>query len=125
MALPQNLETLKYLKILKVKNIKTADDWKKFDCLPALRNLLSWKQLSKLDEVVPKHFVSPLGRKLSIDYLGQYPSVELRMQELFGQKLHPMIKKKATSFDAVITGRKATSKNDGPTKLLENKLSRN
>ena len=77
-----------------IKNIKTADDWKKFDCLPALRNLLSWKQLSKLDEVVPKHFVSPLGRKLSIDYLGQYPSVELRMQELFGQKLHPMIKKK-------------------------------
>ena len=77
-----------------IKNIKTADDWKKFDCLPALRNLLSWKQLSKLDEVVPKHFVSPLGRKLSIDYLGQHPSVELRIQELFGQKLHPMIKKK-------------------------------
>ncbi len=77
-----------------IKNIKTADDWKKFDCLPALRSLLSWKQLSKLDEIVPKHFVSPLGRKLSIDYLGQHPSVELRMQELFGQKLHPMIKKK-------------------------------
>ena len=77
-----------------IKNIKTADDWKKFDCLPALRNLLSWKQLSKLDEVVPKHFVSPLGRKLSINYLGRHPSVELLMQELFGQKLHPTIKKK-------------------------------
>ena len=77
-----------------IKNIKTADDWRKFDCLPALRNLLSWKQHRKLDEVVPKYFVSPLGRKLSIDYLGQHPSVELRMQELFGQKSHPMIKKK-------------------------------
>ena len=77
-----------------IKNIKTANDWRKFDCLPALRNLLSWKQQSKLDEVVPKYFVSPLGRKLSIDYLGQHPSVELRMQELFGQKSHPMIKKK-------------------------------
>ena len=77
-----------------VKNIKTADDWRKFDCLPALRNLLSWKQHRKLDKVVPKYFVSPLGRKLSIDYLGQHPSVELRMQELFGQKSHPMIKKK-------------------------------
>ena len=77
-----------------IKNIKTADDWRKFDCLPALRNLLSWKQHSKLDEVVPKYFVSPLGRKLSIDYIGQHPSVELRMQELFGQKSHPMIKKK-------------------------------
>ena len=77
-----------------IKNIKTANDWRKFDCLPALRNLLSWKQQSKLDEVVPKYFVSPLGRKVSIDYLGQHPSVELRMQELFGQKSHPMIKKK-------------------------------
>ena len=77
-----------------IKNIKTANDWRKFDCLPALRNLLSWKQQSKLDEVVPKYFVSPLGRKLSIDYLGQHPSVELRMQALFGQKSHPMIKKK-------------------------------
>ena len=77
-----------------LKNIKTADDWKKFDCLPALRNLLNWQQLSKLDEVVPKYFVSPLGRKLYINYLGQYPSIELPMQELFGQKLHPMIKKK-------------------------------
>ena len=77
-----------------VKNIKTADDWRKFDCLPALRNLLSWEQHRKLDKVVPKYFVTPLGRKLSIDYLGQHPSVELRMQELFGQKSHPMIKKK-------------------------------
>ena len=77
-----------------LKNIKTADDWKKFDCLPALRNLLNWQQLRKLDELVPKYFVSPLGRKLYINYLGQYPSIELPMQELFGQKLHPMIKKK-------------------------------
>ena len=77
-----------------VKNIKTADDWRKFDCLPALRNLLSWEQHRKLDKVVPKYFVSPLGRKLSIDYLGEHPSVELPMQELFGQKSHPMIKKK-------------------------------
>ena len=86
-------ETAKEWLVPFIKNIKTADDWKKFDCLPALRNILTWQQLSKLDEVVPKHFVSPLGRKLSIDYLGQHPSVELPIQELFGQKSHPMIKK--------------------------------
>ena len=77
-----------------IKNIKTADDWKKFDCLPALRNLLSWQQLTKLDEVVPKYFVSPLGRKLPIDYTGENPSIELRLQELFGQKSHPLVKNK-------------------------------
>lgn len=77
-----------------VNNIKTANDWKKFDCLPALRNLLSWEQLSKLDDVVPQYFVSPVGRKLLIDYIGEYPSVELRLQELFGLKSHPMVKNK-------------------------------
>lgn len=77
-----------------VKNIKTADDWKKFDCLPALQNLLSWQQLTRLDEVVPKYFVSPLGRKLPIDYTGEHPSIELRLQELFGQKSHPLVKNK-------------------------------
>ncbi len=77
-----------------IKNIKTADDWKKFDCLPALQNLLSWQQLTKLDEVVPKYFVSPLGRKLPIDYTGEHPSIELRLQELFGQKSHPLVKNK-------------------------------
>ena len=77
-----------------IKNIKTADDWKKFDCLPALQNLLSWQQLTKLDEVVPKYFVSPLGRKIPIDYTGEHPSIELRLQELFGQKSHPLVKNK-------------------------------
>ena len=77
-----------------IKNIKTADDWKKFDCLPALQNLLSLQQLTKLDEVVPKYFVSPLGRKLPIDYTGEHPSIELRLQELFGQKSHPLVKNK-------------------------------
>ena len=77
-----------------IKNIKTANDWKKFDCLPALQNLLSWQQVTKLDEVVPKYFVSPLGRKLPIDYTGEHPSIELRLQELFGQKSHPLVKNK-------------------------------
>ena len=77
-----------------IKNIKTADEWKKFDCLPALQNLLSWQQVTKLDEVVPKYFVSPLGRKLPIDYTGGHPSIELRLQELFGQKSHPLVKNK-------------------------------
>ena len=77
-----------------IKNIKTADEWKKFDCLPALQNLLSWQQVTKLDEVVPKYFVSPLGRKLPIDYTGEHPSIELRLQELFGQKSHPLVKNK-------------------------------
>ena len=49
---------------------------------------------TKLDEVVPKYFVSPLGRKLPIDYTGEYPSIELRLQELFGQKSHPLVKNK-------------------------------
>ena len=77
-----------------IKNIKTADEWKKFDCLPALQNLLSWQPLTKLEDVVPKNFVSPIGRKLPIEFTGEHPSIELRLQELFGQKSHPLVKNK-------------------------------
>ena len=76
------------------KKHKDCRRLEKFDCLPALQNLLSWQQLTKLDEVVPKYFVSPLGRKLPIDYTGEHPSIELRLQELFGQKSHPLVKNK-------------------------------
>jgi 3-deoxy-D-manno-octulosonic-acid transferase len=42
LALPQNLETLKYLKILKVKNIKTAGNLKYY----GEKNIRSIKQKS-------------------------------------------------------------------------------
>ena len=74
-----------------VGGVKTAEDWKRFDLTPALRACLDWQQQQALDQVVPEHFVTPLGRRVPVDYSGEVPAVELRLQEVFGVTKHPQL----------------------------------
>jgi ATP-dependent helicase HrpB len=71
--------------------VKTADDWARFDLLPALRAMLDWGQMQSLDQAVPAHFTTPIGRQIPIDYSGVDPEISLRLQELFGQTSHPVV----------------------------------
>jgi ATP-dependent helicase HrpB len=71
--------------------VRTAQDWKGFDMLDALRARLSWDQLQALDRSAPAHFITPLGRKIPIDYSGEEPEITLRLQEMFGQTTHPVV----------------------------------
>ena len=71
--------------------VKTADHWKKFDLLDALRARLDWNQMQLVDRLAPAHFTTPLDRRIPIDYSGEHPEIELRLQELFGQTTHPMV----------------------------------
>ena len=74
-----------------LSGVKTMDDWKRFDLLPALRGMLNWTQMSTLDRTVPALFKTPMGRQTAIDYSGEHPEIALRLQELFGQTSHPMV----------------------------------
>ena len=69
----------------------TEQDWKSFDPLPALEAYIGWNGLQQLEKIAPAHFITPLGRKIAIDYTGDRPAIELRIQEMFGQTSHPMI----------------------------------
>ncbi len=71
--------------------VKTTGDWKGFDLLPALRAMLDWDQTQRLDRAAPPHFITPLGRKIPIDYDGEAPGITLRLQEMFGQTVHPVV----------------------------------
>lgn len=71
--------------------VKTADQWKRFDILDALRAMLDWPQMQLLDKTAPAHFTTPLNRQIPIDYSGEHPEITLRLQEMFGQKTHPMV----------------------------------
>ncbi|WP_335948518.1 ATP-dependent helicase HrpB [Salipiger bermudensis] len=87
-ALMQTLEDwlLPYL-----SGVKSAEDWKRFDLLPALRARLDWGQMQALDASVPGKFTTPLGREIPIDYSGDHPEIALRLQEMFGQRSHPTV----------------------------------
>ena len=70
---------------------RSAADWKAFDLLPALQAMLTWDQTQSLDRETPRHFETPLGRKIDIDYAGDDPEITLRLQEMFGTTRHPVV----------------------------------
>ncbi|WP_371807891.1 ATP-dependent helicase HrpB [Ruegeria sp. HKCCA0235A] len=74
-----------------LSGVKSAEDWKKFDLLPALRARLDWAQTQELDRHAPGSFETPLGRKVPIDYSAAVPEISVRLQEVFGVTQHPAI----------------------------------
>jgi ATP-dependent helicase HrpB len=71
--------------------LKTEADLRGLDLVPALQGLLGWDRLSELDRLVPASFDTPLGRKIAIDYDGEVPAIEVRLQEMFGVTVHPVV----------------------------------
>lgn len=58
----------------------------------AALNLLSWDERQQMDAAAPRQFTSPAGTTHAIDYTGDdAPSVEVRVQAVFGLERHPMI----------------------------------
>src|SRR5690606_12531440 len=58
----------------------------------ALLNLLDWDSRQLLDRIAPREFTSPAGTTHTIDYAAEAgPTVEVRVQALFGLDRHPMI----------------------------------
>jgi ATP-dependent helicase HrpB len=70
---------------------RTEADLRAFDTTPALKALLDWDQTRRLDTLVPAHFDTPLGRHIPIDYDGEAPAIEVRLQEMFGVTRHPVV----------------------------------
>lgn len=58
----------------------------------AALGLLDWNARQALDRAAPTHFTSPADTRHPIDYAGDdAPSVEVRVQGVFGLDTHPMI----------------------------------
>lgn len=71
--------------------VRSAQDWRAFDLVPALEGRLGWDGMKALDQTAPPAFVTPLGRKVPIDYSGQVPEIAVRLQEMFGVTDHPHV----------------------------------
>jgi ATP-dependent helicase HrpB len=70
---------------------RTEADLRSLDLHDALLSRLDWGQQAELDRLVPAHFTTPLGRKAPIDYDGDHPAIEIRLQEMFGVTTHPTV----------------------------------
>jgi ATP-dependent helicase HrpB len=86
--------------------LATLDDWlpaalagkRRLDAVApesltqALQNLLGWDGQKTLDRLAPARFETPAGSSHPIDYAAEAgPTVEVRVQALFGLAEHPMI----------------------------------
>lgn len=58
----------------------------------ALDALLPWNMRQRLEAEAPTHFEAPTGNRHALDYEGPgAPALHIRVQELFGLKVHPTI----------------------------------
>lgn len=58
----------------------------------ALDNLLGWDARTRIDQIAPASFKSAAGTTHDIDYTAEAgPTVELRVQALFGLDTHPLV----------------------------------
>ena len=58
----------------------------------AVLGQIDWDSRQRLDRLAPRAFTSPAGTTHEIDYVGDdAPSVEVRVQALFGLERHPMV----------------------------------
>ncbi|KPF76207.1 ATP-dependent helicase [Blastomonas sp. AAP25] len=58
----------------------------------ALQGLLGWDAAQTVDRIAPPEFTSPAGTRHAIDYSATAgPTVELRVQALYGLDVHPVV----------------------------------
>ncbi|UWQ50833.1 ATP-dependent helicase HrpB [Leisingera caerulea] len=90
-SIPGLMDALEDWLLPMLDGVKSAEDWKRFDLLPALKAALSWEQTQLLDREAPGSFITPLGRKIPISYDGEIPEISVRLQEMFGVTRHPAV----------------------------------
>ncbi|MDS9466514.1 ATP-dependent helicase HrpB [Paracoccus sp. MBLB3053] len=86
--------------------VRTAADLRGLDLSEALKAKIGWSGQQRLDQAAPAHFVTPLGRKVPIDYDHETPSIELKLQELFGLARHPVVGGRALRISMLSPGGK-------------------
>ncbi|MDO5631749.1 MAG: ATP-dependent helicase HrpB [Paracoccus sp. (in: a-proteobacteria)] len=70
---------------------RTRADLRALDLTEPLLARIGWDGQQRLKSEVPATFTTPLGRQVPIDYDHADPSIEVRLQELFGVTRHPVV----------------------------------
>jgi ATP-dependent helicase HrpB len=73
------------------QNIQSLAQLRKWSPLAALRARLDYAQQQCLEELCPQRWQAPSGLQHKINYLGEAPSVALKLQEVFGEPVSPKL----------------------------------
>ena len=100
------MDTLEDWLLPHLSGVRSAADWAAFDVLPALRASLNWSQQQTVDRIAPATFRTPLGREVPVDYATEPPTIEVRLQELFGETTHPTVAGRALRLSLLSPARR-------------------
>ena len=76
---------------LDVSRCRSAGDLARLPVAAGLRNLLTWEQRQRLDELAPAVWAPPGGRPRPISYRSGRPVLSIRLQEVLGVDDHPVV----------------------------------
>jgi ATP-dependent helicase HrpB len=85
---------------------RTLADLRGLDLTEALGARIGGEGRQRLDRAAPAHFITPLGRRVPIDYDQENPGIELKLQELFGVSRHPVVGGRALRISMLSPGGK-------------------
>ncbi len=77
--------------ILVMTGCRSVEELKRTNWYDILRQWLGFQTTARLDEEYPERFLTPAGSRLRIDYSGEKPVLEVKVQELYGLKKHPVL----------------------------------
>ncbi|MBO5688493.1 MAG: ATP-dependent helicase HrpB [Lentisphaeria bacterium] len=77
--------------ILLLTGARSVDDLRKTDWKNIFCQWLTYPAVQKLDAAYPERFLTPAGSRLRIDYSGETPTLAVKVQEMYGQKVHPSL----------------------------------
>ena len=77
------------LELLALDGVRRLQD---VDVAAALMNTLPYELRRRFDAQAPARFETPAGSSLLIDYTAEGgPALDVRLQEMFGQDVHPSV----------------------------------
>lgn len=75
-----------YLAGVKNFNMLSNLNW-----LEILKSALEYSQLESLNKLCPDKYRTPAGQEIAIDYSGEQPTLQVPLQQLYGEKIHPLV----------------------------------
>lgn len=72
----------------KVKDFNSLNNLNWYDIL---KSALDYNQLETLNRLFPDKYRTPAGQEIAIDYSGEQPTLQVPIQQLYGEKIHPSV----------------------------------
>ena len=71
--------------------MRSRQDLRELDLISALWGDLDWEMRRRLDLWLPERLAVPSGREVPLDYSGEVPVLAVKLQEMFGCRMHPCL----------------------------------